>query len=236
MFDPEAETILEADSSGYAIGGVVSQMDEKRRLRPVGFFSRKLTAAESNYEIHDKELLAILSTIKHFRGELRSVSTSFLVLSDHRNLRYFMSTRQLSERQVRWAEELSNYNFEIKFRPGIESTKPDLLSRKTEFKPKDFNDERLKRREFQLLKHRWVSPLAKEEPPIHLNLSVMETRRQAKASIIQSPNQDLKPIGQAPPLSKVTVVEGPPKGKDIFDEIHIQKLWDQATKKDPSFK
>ncbi|KAI0991339.1 hypothetical protein K3495_g16848 [Podosphaera aphanis] len=71
MFDREAEKILEADSSGYAIGGVVSQMDEKRRLPPVGFFSRKLTAAESNYEIHDKELLAILSTIKHFRGELR---------------------------------------------------------------------------------------------------------------------------------------------------------------------
>ncbi|KAI0999173.1 hypothetical protein K3495_g9023 [Podosphaera aphanis] len=236
MFDPEAETILEADSSGYAIRGLVSQLDEKRRLRPVGFFSSKLTAAESNYEIHDKELLAILSTIKHFRGKLRSVSTPFIVLSDHRNLRYFMSTRQLSERQVCWAEELPNYNFEIKFRPGTESTKPDLLSRKTEFKPKNFNDERLKKREFQLLKHRWVSPLAKGELLNYLNLPLTETRRRVKANIIQLPNQDIEPIGQAPSLPKTTVIERPPKGKDIFDEINIQILWDQAIKKDPSFK
>ncbi|KAI0998101.1 hypothetical protein K3495_g10089 [Podosphaera aphanis] len=64
----------------------------------------------------------------------------------------------------------------------------------------------------------------------------METRRRAKANIIQLPNQDLEPIGQAPSLPKTTVVERPPKGKDIFDEINIHKLWDQAIKKDPSFK
>ena len=101
IFDSEAETLLEVDSSGYAIGGVLSQVDEKGRLRPVGFFSRKLLPAEANYEIYDKEMLSIVATMRHFRGELRSVSKPFTILSDHRNLQYFMTTRQLSERQVR---------------------------------------------------------------------------------------------------------------------------------------
>ena len=83
MFDPEAETILEADSSGYAVGGVLLQVDEKCRLRPVGFFSRKLLPAEANYEIYDKEMLSIIATMRHFRGELRSVDKPFIILSDH---------------------------------------------------------------------------------------------------------------------------------------------------------
>ena len=103
---------MEADSSGYAIGGIISQVDEKGRLRPVGFCSRKLTPAEANYQIHDKELLSIVATLRHFRGELRSVERPFIAFSDHRNLRYFMTTRQLLERQVRWAKELSSFNFE----------------------------------------------------------------------------------------------------------------------------
>ncbi|KAI1004191.1 hypothetical protein K3495_g4020 [Podosphaera aphanis] len=83
MFDPDAETIMEADSSGYAIGEVISQVDEKGRLRPVGLFSRKLTPAEAKYEIHDKELLSIIVTMKHFRGELRSDERPFILLLDH---------------------------------------------------------------------------------------------------------------------------------------------------------
>ncbi|KAI1001019.1 hypothetical protein K3495_g7177 [Podosphaera aphanis] len=66
LFPAEKETYLEADASGYAIGGILSQIDEKNRLRPVGYFSRKLTPAESNYNIHDKELLAIITTMRHF--------------------------------------------------------------------------------------------------------------------------------------------------------------------------
>ncbi|KAI0996458.1 hypothetical protein K3495_g11723 [Podosphaera aphanis] len=178
MFDPEAETTLEADSSGYAIGVVVSRVDNKGRLRPIGFFSRKFSAAEAYYEIHNKELLSILATMRHFRGELRSVTKPFTVLSDHRNLQYFMTTRQLSERQVRWAEELTGFDFEIKYRPGADSTKPDLRSRKAELKPKDPGDDRLKKREIQLLKDRWLSPRAKLSMINYLGLSAVATRRQ----------------------------------------------------------
>lgn len=147
MFDPEADTVLEADSSGYAVGGVLSQVDEKGRLRPVGFFSRKLLPAEANYEIYDIEILSVIATMRHFRGELRSVDKPFIVLSDHCNPQHFMTTRQLSERQVRRAKEIAGYHFNIKFRPGSDSVKPDILSRKAEFKPKDTNDETFRKRE-----------------------------------------------------------------------------------------
>ena len=70
MLDETRETILEADSSGFAIEGVVSQVGPDNILRPIGFFLRKLTGTEANYDIHDKELLSIISTIRHFRGEL----------------------------------------------------------------------------------------------------------------------------------------------------------------------
>ena len=97
MLDEKRETILEADSSGFAMGGVVSQVRLDNILRPIGFFSGKLTGTEVNYNIHDKELLSIISTIRHFRGELRSLDKPFTVLSDHKNLGYFMTTKQLSE-------------------------------------------------------------------------------------------------------------------------------------------
>ncbi|KAI1005318.1 hypothetical protein K3495_g2906 [Podosphaera aphanis] len=101
LFSPDRETVLEADGSGYATGAVVSQVDEKNRLGPIGYFSRKLNPAEVNYDLHDKELLAIVATMRHLDGELRSVDKPFTVISDHQNLRYFSKSQQLSERQIR---------------------------------------------------------------------------------------------------------------------------------------
>ena len=64
QFDPDRETRVEADSSGWATGGVLSQYDENGVLRPCAFFSRKNSPAECNYEIHDKELLVIINYLK----------------------------------------------------------------------------------------------------------------------------------------------------------------------------
>ena len=60
QWDPDRETILETDASGYVVAGVLSQYDDKGWLRPVAYFSKKMTSAQSNYEIHDKELLAVI--------------------------------------------------------------------------------------------------------------------------------------------------------------------------------
>ncbi len=151
QFDPEKETILEADSSGWNVGGVLSQYDEKGELHPCAYFSKKNSPAECNYEIHDKELLAIIRCLEEWDAELRSVK-DFTVLTDHKNLEYFMKIRQLTERQVRWSLILSRYKFKLIFRPGKLAGKPDALSRREQDIPKDASDERLQHRVAQLLK------------------------------------------------------------------------------------
>ena len=75
-----------------------------------------MTPAEANYPIHDKEMLAIVSCIRHWRPELASIP--FEVYSDHKNLGYFRKAQHLNERQLRWTEELANYNFKITHRPS----------------------------------------------------------------------------------------------------------------------
>jgi hypothetical protein len=113
-------------------------------LRLVAFFSKKMAPAETNYMIYDKELLAIVRAFKTWRPELTSVPPEgpVKVLSNHRNLEYFMTTKQLNRRQACWAEFLSEFNFKIQYRPGTQGTKPDLLTRQSQDLPKGFDNER----------------------------------------------------------------------------------------------
>ena len=98
-YDPERDTRLEPDASGWAVGGVLSQFDTSLQLwRPVAFFSTKHSPAESNYDIHDKELLAIIKCVREWHSELRGLHYQFTILTDHKNLEPFMVKRQLNER------------------------------------------------------------------------------------------------------------------------------------------
>lgn len=149
QWDPDRETVVETDSSGYVTGGALSQRGDDGIMRPVAFFSKKNAPAECNYPIHDKELLAIIRCLEHWDAELRSVA-SFTILTDHLNLQYFTKKQPLSERQARWAETLSRYNFTIKHRPGKEAVVPDALSRREQDMPQGAEDERLRGRRVQL--------------------------------------------------------------------------------------
>jgi hypothetical protein len=77
---------------------------------------------------------------------------AFEIWTDHKNLEYFQKKRQLSERQVRWAEILARYNFTLKYPPGKQAVVPDALSRREQDMPQNVEDERLMGRYFQLLK------------------------------------------------------------------------------------
>ena len=114
-FDPEKPIMLETDASDGAIGACISQPDDKGRLRPVAFYSRKFSSAEMSYEIHDKELLAIVNAFKQWRVYLKGPKHEVQVYSDHKNLLYFTTMKVLNRRQVRWSEELSQYNFRIHY-------------------------------------------------------------------------------------------------------------------------
>jgi hypothetical protein len=151
-YDPEKETRVEPDSSGWASGGVLSQFDTNQQLwHPVAFFSTKHLPAECNYDIKEKELLAIIKCLKEWRGELKGLAKPFTVLTDHKNLEGFSKKKLLSERQVRWAEFLSEFNFVLQHKPGKESIPNDTLSRLEQHMPENTLDTRIAERERVLL-------------------------------------------------------------------------------------
>ena len=127
-WDPGLPTFLETDCSGFALGGALIQERDGVR-RPVGFYSQKLNTAEINYDIHDKEMLAVVSCLKFWAPELKACGP-FTIWTDHKNLEYFMTKRQLTERQIRWWETLALFQFSLTYRPGIEAILPDALSRR----------------------------------------------------------------------------------------------------------
>lgn len=143
-FDPVKPAYLETDSSDYVTGGVLSQEDEEGVLHPVAFYSHKMIPAECNYEIYDKELLAIVKAFENWRPELEGSSVPVKILTDHRGLEYFQTKRTLTRRQARWAEKLSEFNFMITYRDGKSNVKADALTRQAGSIPTDPEDERLK--------------------------------------------------------------------------------------------
>ena len=133
IFDPEKEAILETDASDFAIGACLNQKNEQGKLQPVAYYSRKMSPAELNYDIHDKELLAIVEAFKGWRVYLEGTKYPVQVYTDHKNLVYWTTTKQLNRRQVRWAEELSAYNFRIAHVKGTENGRADALSRRQDY-------------------------------------------------------------------------------------------------------
>jgi len=141
-FDHDCDIVVETDTSDFVSTTVLSQYDDEGTLHPVALFSKKHSPAECNYEIYDKELMAIFCAFEEWHAELQSVENPISVLKDHKNLEYFTMTKLLNCRQVRWAQFLSQFNFKIVYRPGKAGAKPDSLTRRSGDLPKE-GDKRL---------------------------------------------------------------------------------------------
>ena len=133
--DPRKPIIIETDASDFAIGAVLSLRDKENWLHPVVFHSRKFQPVEINYEIQDKELLAVVDAFKHWRRYCEGATHQVQVFSDHQNLEYFTTNKVLNQRQAHWAQELAGINFRIYYQPGTQNGKPDTLSRRLEYRP-----------------------------------------------------------------------------------------------------
>ena len=127
---PNCPIIVETDASNFALGAILSIRTSDGEIHPVAFHSRTFSGAELNYDVHDKELLAIFEAFKVWRHYLEGSGTPVDVVTDHKNLEYFTTTKVLSRRQARWSEFLSQFNLIIRFRPGRLGTKPDTLTRR----------------------------------------------------------------------------------------------------------
>src|SRR5207248_6050060 len=135
-FDPKLKTFLKMDASDFAITSILSQCYQGK-LHPIAFLSRKMTPIEINYEIYDKEMLAIMQCFKQWRHYLEGAQHPVTVFTDHKNLEYFASTKQLNRCQAHWAEILSSFDFTIIYQKGALNGKADILSRYPEYHPRE---------------------------------------------------------------------------------------------------
>lgn len=184
-FDPKKTTYIEVDSSDFVSGGVMMQKDDGGRLHPVAFFSKKLSPAECNYTIYDKELLAIVRAFEEWRPECIGTATPIQVFTDHETLKTFTESKQLSRRQVRWAEKLQDYNFVILPVPGAQNQRADALSRREQDWPQSADDDRV------MFMNRPL--LSKEQFPEHtepLSLAPLELPAQPLVERLRNANQN----------------------------------------------
>jgi len=91
---------VEANASNFAMRGVLSIKCEDNKWRPVAYISKLLNETERNYEIHNKEMLAVIRCLEVWRHFLEGSRSKFEVWTDHKNLEYFMSNQKLNHRQV----------------------------------------------------------------------------------------------------------------------------------------
>ena len=116
-FDPQCYIRTETDVSGYAIGRVLSQLtlDNLGQWHLVAFYLQKMIPAKTWYKPHNGELFAIVEAFKTWRHYLENCKHKVLMLTNYNNLRHFMNTKNLTSRQVRWAQELFRYHFRIDY-------------------------------------------------------------------------------------------------------------------------
>jgi len=124
---------LITNASDYATGSILEQEDAFGHSHPVAYFSKSLQPAERNYKIYDKELLAIIHSLKHFHYYLQGNKHCTKIFSDHVNLQYFTTKQSLTYRQSRWSLFLATYDFIIIPKPG-KLNKADALSRCPDYK------------------------------------------------------------------------------------------------------
>jgi len=125
--------MLITDASNYATGTILEQEDAFGRSHPVAYFSKSLQPTEHNYEIHDKELLVIIHSLKHFHHYLQGNTYRTKIFSDHTNLQYFTMKQSLTYQQSHWSLFLATFNFIIIPKLG-KLNKANALSRRPDYK------------------------------------------------------------------------------------------------------
>jgi hypothetical protein len=121
------EFIIVTDASNVGLGAVLEQIDEDKERRPVSYWSRSLQPRERNYTVTERECLAVVEAIKHFRHYV--YGTHFTVYTDHNALKWLQSAKDLTGRLQRWSLRLQEHDFTIEYRKGKDNCNADGLSR-----------------------------------------------------------------------------------------------------------
>ena len=132
--------ILQVDASAYGMGTILSQEGDptnltpnlawqtKPTLHPVAYYSATFTATKWNYDIYEWELLAIMKALAHWRPYLGWTKVLFIIQTDHANLQYWKSPRNLNRHTAWWHANLQEYNYQLEYIPGKTNMVADALS------------------------------------------------------------------------------------------------------------
>src|SRR5882724_5925043 len=134
----QTQITVETDASDYALTAVLSITTPNGELHPIAIHSQTFSTPELNYDVHNKEL-AIFEAFKRWRHYLKGSGLPIDMVTDHRNLQYFSTTKILTRRQAQWSEYLSRFNLIIRFHPRKLRTKPDTLTRQWDIYLKEGN-------------------------------------------------------------------------------------------------
>lgn len=128
--DPSRQFVVEVDASEVGVGAVLSQRSSSDdKMHPCAFLSHRLSPAERNYDIGNRELLAVKLALEEWRHWLEGSGVPFIVWTDHKNLEYIRTAKRLNSRQAQWALFFGRFDFSLSYRPGSKNVKPDSLSR-----------------------------------------------------------------------------------------------------------
>ena len=169
--DYNKKFIIETDASAVATGAVLLQEDSNNngQLQPIAYISKALTDTERNYQIYDREMLAIIRALQSFRPYILGCPITTTIHCDHKNLSFYREPQHLTGRQARWIEYIQQYNIEIHWKPGKHMIISDSLSRRPDhFKKKGDNEGTTLPSKF------WVKENQLEEKEINFILAKLE--------------------------------------------------------------
>ncbi len=155
LFNHTCTTVMKTDFSDWCINETLLQlMNNVWRLYV--YYSKNNAPAECNYEIYDKEMLIIIQCLKEWDAELRSVS-SFQICTDHKNLKYFMTVKKLTEQQMRLSLILLQYNFFILYLLSKQNERADALLRQKQNVSMNLSDDRVQHCIMQIIHSEMIS-------------------------------------------------------------------------------
>ncbi len=119
---------LECDALNFTTRAVLSQVQADSTHQPVAFMSKGFSDVEHNYQIHNKEMLAIMCVLDEWHHFLEGMAEKFEILMDHQNLAYFHDAQKLNHWQAHWSLFLLHFNFSLCHQPGQLMGRPNTLS------------------------------------------------------------------------------------------------------------
>jgi hypothetical protein len=121
---------LQTDASTTGAGAMLTQeVEGSKKQKPIAYFSSMFSPAEANYDIYEKEFLAVIKAIDNWRAHLIWTKEPFIIKTNHKNLTDWKEPKKLTGRTARWHKKLQDYNFKIMHITGKNNGPADALSR-----------------------------------------------------------------------------------------------------------